>query len=400
MPQVSSMTTGLVIGAVVLLVGLLAYAGWRWVQRRMFDPPGVKAAAQALRTAGLAAPPLRDGLTTRSAAQALPYLLALLQTPGVALSGTAGNVIGAQGPGSHHAQQVQQTVLLAIHTDRRQLATCQPCERSGCQVSRAVIVPLVAAGRPVGALVVLANAAVGPYLVRAADETARFIATQLELADLDVSRADLARAEVRALRAQISPHFIYNALTTIAAFVRSDPDRARELLLEFADFTRYSFRQAGEFTTLADEMGNIEKYLTLERARFGDRLRVRWRVAPEVLGVVVPFLSIQPLVENAVRHGLAGRPGGGIVSVTAEDVGPDCLISVEDDGIGMDPESVGRDRDTEPTGSHLGLVNVDDRLRAAFGEDYGLVVETAPDAGTKVIVRLPKFAPGVSAHPS
>ena len=178
----------------------------------------------------------------------------------------------------------------------------------------------------------LTGSAVGPYLVRATDETARFITTQLELADLDVSRADLARAEVRALRAQISPHFIYNALTTIAAFVRSDPDRARELLLEFADFTRYSFRQAGEFTTLADEMGNIEKYLTLERARFGDRLQIRWRVAPEVLGVVVPFLSIQPLVENAVRHGLAGRPAGGTVAVTAEDAGPDCVISVEDDG--------------------------------------------------------------------
>ena len=205
-----------------------------------------------------------------------------------------------------------------------------------------MVVPLSAAGRPAGALVVLAGTAVGPFLVRATDETARFIATQLELADLAVSRADLARAEVRALRAQISPHFIYNALTTIAAFVRSDPDRARELLLEFADFTRYSFRQAGEFTTLADEMGNIEKYLTLERARFGDRLQIRWRVAPEVLGVVVPFLSIQPLVENAVRHGLAGRPGGGTVSVTAEDAGPDCVISVEDDGIGMDPEAIGR----------------------------------------------------------
>ena len=319
------MTTGLVIGAVVLLVGLLAYAGWRWVQRRMFDPPGVKAAAQALRTAGLAAPPLRDGLTTRSAAQALPYLLALLQTPGVALCGTDGDVLGAQGPGAHHAEQVQETVL---RRDARPTVANSPTADL-----RALGLPGEPGGRSSrwwqrdGRSVPWScwpNAAVGPYLVRAADETARFIATQLELADLDVSRADLARAEVRALRAQISPHFIYNALTTIAAFVRSDPDRARELLLEFADFTRYSFRQAGEFTTLADEMGNIEKYLTLERARFGDRLRVRWRVAPEVLGVVVPFLSIQPLVENAVRHGLAGRPGGGTVSVTAEDVGPDC----------------------------------------------------------------------------
>jgi two-component system LytT family sensor kinase len=200
----------------------------------------------------------------------------------------------------------------------------------------------------------------------------------LELADLDESRADLARAKIRALRAQNSPHFIYNALTTISAFIRSDPDRAGERLLEFADFTRYSFRQAGEFTTLADEMGNIEKYLTLERARFGDRLQVRWRVAPEVLGVVVPFLAIQALVEKAVRHGLAGRAECGTVSVTAQDAGPDCLISVEDDGIGMDPESVGRLEDTDPSGTHVGLNNVDDRLRAAFGQDYGLMVEDRP----------------------
>ena len=95
-----------------------------------------------------------------------------------------------------------------------------------------------------------------------------------------------------------------------------------------------------------------------------------------MLGVVVPFLSIQPLIENAVRLGLAGRPGGGTVSVTAEDAGPDCVISVEDDGIGMDPEAVGRHAVDDPLGSHVGLVNVDDRLRAAFGEDYGLVVET------------------------
>jgi two-component system LytT family sensor kinase len=396
---VNAALTGLLAGVVLLVVVVAVVFVLRWLRRRMLDPPGVKAAAQALRIAGLAGPPLREGLTSRSAAQALPHLLALLQTPGVALCGADGEVLGAQGPGAHHAEQVGDAVVTALRTDRRQLATCAACGRAGCTVARAVIVPLMAAGHAVGALVVLAGSPVGPYLVRATDETARFIVTQLELAELAVSRADLARAEVRALRAQISPHFIYNALTTIAAFVRSDPDRARELLLEFADFTRYSFRQAGEFTTLADEMGNIEKYLTLERARFGDRLHIRWRVAPEVLGVVVPFLSIQPLVENAVRHGLAGRPGGGTVSVTAEDVGPDCVISVEDDGVGMDPESVGRHREGERPGAHVGLVNVDDRLRAAFGEDYGLIVETAQDAGTKIIVRLPKFAPGVSVGP-
>ena len=115
-------------------------------------------------------------------------------------------------------------------------------------------------------------------------------------------------AELRALRAQISPHFIYNSLTAIASFTRTDPDRARELLLEFADFTRYALRRGGEFATLAEELRNIERYLVLEQARFGDRLRVSLRVAPEVLPVAVPFLVVQPLVENAVRHGLEAEP--------------------------------------------------------------------------------------------
>ena len=338
----NALLTGILVGVVVIALVMLSVFAGRWLRRRMLDPPGVRAAAQALRTAGLAAPPLREGLTVavRGAGAALSAGLAGDTRCRAVRAGRA--LLGAQGPGAHHADEVTETVAARSTPTGASWPAARRVVGPGCQVSRAVVVPLIAAGRSAGALVVLAGSAVGPYLVRATDETARFITTQLELADLDVSRADLARAEVRALRAQISPHFIYNALTTIAAFVRSDPDRARELLLEFADFTRYSFRQAGEFTTLADEMGNIEKYLTLERARFGDRLHIRWRIAPEVLGVVVPFLSIQPLVENAVRHGLAGRTGGGTVAVTAEDAGPDCLISVEDDGVGMDPEEVGR----------------------------------------------------------
>ena len=197
--------TGLLVGALLLVAVAAVLLLLRWLRRRMLDPPGVKAAAQALRTAGLAGPPLREGLTGRSAAQALPHLLALLETPGVALCAPDGAVIGAQGSGAHHAEQTRDAVLTALRTDRRQLATCTPCGRPGCTVARAVIVPLTAAGRAVGALVVLAGASVGPYLVRATDETARFIVTQLELAELAVSRADLARAEVRALRAQISP---------------------------------------------------------------------------------------------------------------------------------------------------------------------------------------------------
>jgi two-component system LytT family sensor kinase len=204
-------------------------------------------------------------------------------------------------------------------------------------------------------------------------------------------------AEVRALRAQISPHFVYNSLGAIASFVRTDPDRARELLLEFADFTRYSFRRHGEFTTLAEELRSVERYLLLEQARFGDRLQVTLNIAPEVLPVVVPFLCIQPLVENAVRHGLAGADDVGHLRIVAHDRGHECVVEVEDDGAGEDPEKVRRALAGDAELDSVGLGNVDARLRATFGDDYGLVVETAPGAGTKVVVRVPKFAPGVTA---
>jgi two-component system LytT family sensor kinase len=273
---------------------------------------------------------------------------------------------------------------------------------AGGQVPALVAQPLLPDDSGVdGVLVVVTSATPGPGMLGAVGEVARYATSQLELAELDASRARLDRAEVMALRAQISPHFVYNALNTIASFVRTDPDRARELILDFADFTRYSFRAAGPYTLLADELRNIDRYLTLERARFGAALDVKLQIAPEVLNVVVPFLALQPLVENAVRHGLAGRHGG-MISLIARDEGGDCVITVEDDGVGMDPETLRSAHadalmadGTGDQNAHVGLTNVDHRLRAAFGNDYGLVVETSLGSGTKVIMRVPKFRSGV-----
>jgi two-component system LytT family sensor kinase len=182
----------------------------------------------------------------------------------------------------------------------------------------------------------------------------------------------------------------------VATFDRTDPERARELLLEFADFTRYAFRRGGDFATLSDELRNTERYLVLEQARFGDRLRVSLRVAPEVLPVSVPFLVVQPLVENAVRHGLGADRETMTVSIVAADEGTTALLTVEDDGVGADPEVVRAALVGGQAG--VGLSNVDSRLRQVFGDRHGLVVETAPGAGTKVTLRIPKFAPGAHAH--
>ncbi len=360
-----------------------------------------RATFHTLHTAGLAAPSLREGLTTASAHRSARHLRALLGVPALALTDTT-SVLAWDGAGDHHRDQAGALAAVAVEqgvtgvADRSELA----CTRPGCPVRHAIVSPLVVDDRIVGTLQVFADHA-SAALVRATEEVGSWVSGQLELAELTTSRTRLAEAELRALRAQISPHFVYNSLNAIASFVRTDPDRARELLLEFADFTRYSFRRHGDYTTLAEELRSVERYLLLEQARFGDGLQVTLRIAPEVLPVAVPFLCLQPLVENAVRHGLEARADGsgpGLVSIVARDLDRECVIEVEDNGRGEDPERVRRALAGDAELDSVGLGNVDTRLRTTFGDDYGLVVETAPGAGTKVIVRVPKFAPGVQAQ--
>ncbi len=366
-------------------------------RRTQLGTEAERATFHALHTASLAAPPLRDGLTTSSAERSVKHLRALLGTPAVALTDTT-TLLAWDGIGSHHGHQVGHLLGQVLEHGRTRVVTGidLPCDVPACAVREALVNPLEVEGAIVGTLQVFAPQATAS-LARATEEVAAWVSTQLELAELDLSRTRLMEAEVRALRAQISPHFIYNSLGAIASFVRTDPDRARELLLEFADFTRYSFRQHGEFTTLAEELRSIERYLLLEQARFGDRLRVTLRIAPEVLPVAVPFLVVQPLVENAVQHGVERIDGPGHITIGARDADHECVIEVEDDGPGEDPERVRRALAGDTGTGSVGLANVDARLRNTFGEDYGLVVETAPGAGTKVIVRVPKFAPGVHA---
>ncbi len=364
-----------------------------------------RATFRALHQASLASPALREGLTVDSAERAIRHLRTLLGTPALAITDTA-TTLAWDGLGHHHSDQPAALAAALVDSSSSQSGSTRtvdraqlPCTVAGCPVRTGVISPLVVDDRVVGTVQAFATTPTAG-LVRATDEVAQWVSGQLELAELDANRNRLIEAEVRALRAQISPHFVYNSLGAIASFVRTDPDRARELLLEFADFTRYSFRRHGEFTTLADELRSIERYLLLEQARFGDRLRVTLNIAPEVLPVAVPFLCIQPLVENAVRHGLEAASGrSGHLRIAAYDRGHECVVEVEDDGVGEDPEKVRRALAGDAELDSVGLGNVDARLRTTFGDDFGLVVETAPGAGTKVIVRVPKFAPGVTPAP-
>ncbi|MFF8474211.1 sensor histidine kinase [Streptomyces sp. NPDC015414] len=388
------------LGTVVLAVaalGLFAlgaalgHAGARRQQENAADvgTPVERATFHTLHTASLAAPPLRAGLTPDTARKAARRLRPLLGTVALALADEE-SVLAWDGTGDHHRAAAAARLTHAARTRTFPLT----CPDAHCPVRWGVMVPLTVDGRAAGALAAFADQE-SAVVVRAAEEVARWVSVQLELVDLDRARSSVIEAEIRALRAQISPHFVYNSLASIASFVRTDPERARELLLEFADFTRYSFRRGGDFTTLAEELRSIEQYLELARARFGRRLEVTLRIAPEVLPVTLPFLCLQPLVENALKHGLEESVDRGRITITAEDEGTEARVVIEDDGVGMDPHRL-RDllRGRGGPSAGIGLSNVDMRLRQVYGDGHGLVIETGVGAGTKITVRLPKFHPG------
>jgi two-component system LytT family sensor kinase len=392
-----------VLSAAFIVLVLLGI-GYALYRRRDLGTSASRATFDTLHNASLAAPSLREGLTENGAERAVKHLRALLGTAAVALTDRS-RTLAVDGVSHNHATKaIEHAGRVLEHGTTVILGSREvSCGAPDCPVRVAVAAPVVDGEAVVGTLVAYGRDT-SAMLVRAVEEVARWVSGQVELASADAQRTQLLAAELRALRAQISPHFIYNSLTAVASFTRTDPDRARELLLEFADFTRYALRRGGEFSTLAEELRNTERYLVLEQARFGDRLRVSLRVAPEVLPVALPFLVVQPLVENAVRHGLEGHAEAVTVSISALDDGSDALLVIEDDGSGASPEVIraALERGGFAEGAHgsVGLGNVDARLRQVFGDSYGLVVETAPGAGTKVTFRVPKFAPGVRALPS
>jgi signal transduction histidine kinase len=201
-------------------------------------------------------------------------------------------------------------------------------------------------------------------------------------------------AELRALRSQINPHFLFNALTTIGYLIQAAPDRAVQTLMRLTSLLRAVLRSEGEFTTLGREVDLIESYLDIERARFEQRLQVHIDVPVTLRGAPVPALVLQPVVENAIKHGIAPLRHGGELIVTArleEGDGPgagELILQVEDTGRGATAEALAQGRR-----EGVGLNNVERRLAGHYGAAASLAIRSVPDQGTRVTIRLPAPQP-------
>ena len=266
-----------------------------------------------------------------------------------------------------------------------------------------IIVPLTVSERTVGTIKLYYRngGEINRTQMAIARGFAELLSSQLSVYELDRQAELTARAEVKALQAQINPHFLFNTLNTIAAFTRTDPTRARDLLREFSIFYRRTLEGTEAPIRLEDELEQTRRYLTIERARFGDD-RILWTddVEEGCEDIKVPAFIIQPIVENSVRHAM--REEGPLhIDVQVATDGEDVLIAVADDGVGMDEEVARRMLSDEsagsPTGSSKGtgiaLRNVADRVELFYGEGSGVEIMSKVGSGTCVTLRLVGVAP-------
>ena len=268
----------------------------------------------------------------------------------------------------------------------------RPTAERLARLGAAVAVPVTTGrGRPVGLLVLGRKARrLSVYNTEDVDRL-RAVAAQLavaveRLALLERERElvrQTAQAELAALRAQINPHFLFNALNTVAALVRDRPDEAEATVEHLAGLFRDVLTASGQASVpLRDEIRLVRRYLAVEGARFGDALSVEVDVADDVAGVPVPAFAVQTLVENAVKHGVERKRGGGAVTVRARAAASVLEVVVEDTGVGFVPGT--------PFG--VGLQNVADRLRLLYGDRARLDVQRT-SAGTRAVLLLPTETP-------
>ncbi|QNO15200.1 sensor histidine kinase [Alkalicella caledoniensis] len=350
-------------------------------------------AQKALKIANKTLPYFRHGLDYESAKWAVEIIHEYNESVAVAITDTT-QILGFIGLGEdHHKPGMEIKTILAkkvIESGNYSVGHTKyeiGCNHKKCKLSSAVMVPLKNKDMPIGSLVFFGKASHGisSIDIELATGLAQLFSTQIELSNIEKQKRDLNKAELRALQAQINPHFLFNAINTIVAFIRTKPDTSRELLIHLGDFFRKNLQRTNEFVSLNTEIEHVKSYLAIEKARFGDKLNVEFEIEKGEV-CLVPPLILQPLVENAIKHGLLPKKNGGNIKVSAVKGMKDMEITISDDGVGMSCSFNG----TKGTaGCGIGLSNVNERLINLYGEEYHLDIQSTDGQGTTIKMLIP-----------
>ncbi|MGE4292175.1 MAG: LytS/YhcK type 5TM receptor domain-containing protein [Desulfovibrio sp.] len=357
-------------------------------------------AQQILDIANMTVSHLRSGLNLESARQTALILHERVHVAAVAITDTR-NVLAHVGEGDDHhraaspikteaTREVLRTGLSRFITDRGGIG----CDVSDCPHTSAIIVPLSKAGQIVGALKFYGSETtpLNNTLYELGKGLGKLFSTQLELEDLRIKEQLLAHAEIRRLQAQINPHFLFNSLNTISAFCRTNAEKAQELMTDLSLYMRKNLDSSRGFIPLSDELAQVRSYLTIEQARFGERINVEWHIDETLTNWPIPPLIIQPLVENCIRHGFTNKVRGALVTISAVRCDGLLHVTVEDNGGGMDEAKVRsllKKSDLESCREGIGVRNCAQRLEQIYGPGCSLQIRSTPEQGTVVSFSIP-----------
>ena len=360
------------------------------------------AAELSLEIASRTLPYLRQGLTEASAVKTAQIIYELTKVDSVSITDAA-RVLAFVGAGDDHHRVGEAIMTQSTHKsiqEKRLVVMYTPEERgcpvADCPLKSGVVAPLFVHGDEVAGTIKLSRKeinGVSEVDIRLADGLAHLLSVQIQLAEGDKQKKMREKAEFKALQAQINPHFLYNTLNTIMSFCRTSPETARNLLAHLATLMQRCFDNRTEFISLKNEMDGIVAYLEIAKVRFGSRLAVDIDIDPTLEQAQIPPLTLQPLVENALDHGLFPKVSDCRLTINGRLTNEGMLLCIQDNGVGISPQKLaGLMTESE----RIGVKNVSQRLKSLYGEPYGLSIASHPDSGTQATIRIP-FESKVSA---
>ncbi|MDI9447259.1 MAG: histidine kinase [Bacillota bacterium] len=343
-------------------------------------------------------PFMRRGLNEETAQKTAEIILKISDVSAVAITDRE-KVLAYIGECSDHhkaggpiitypTKQAIATGELMIVKDKKGLN----CPVKNCTLQAAVIAPMKCKGEVAGTvkLYQTSQGNLQPSVIKLAVAVAQLLGLQMELAELDRQSQLVTIAELDALHAQINPHFLFNTLNAIITYSRTHPETARRLLIRLASFFRQALKRHGHFNSVKEEIEYVNTYIILEKARFREKLKIKRDLDPALYDYQVPVLTLQPLVENAIKHGVQPKVGPGTVEIIARLVNGEMLFIIRDDGVGISSDRMSKVfLPGYGSGNGVGLSNVHERLKSLFGEDYGLRITSEINKGTSVYVRIP-----------
>nr|WP_304216102.1 sensor histidine kinase [Fredinandcohnia onubensis] len=361
---------------------------------------GAVQAQKTLRIADKTLAYLRNGLN-RETAQAVCHIIQdEIQATAVSMTNT-NEILAHVGLGhDHHRSQMPiqtQITQEVIHNGKIVIANKKmiQCRDEDCPLGAAVIAPLKRREETIGTLKFYfrSEKEITPVVTELISGLSSLLSNQLEIAEADKAFQLAKEAEIKVLQAQISPHFLFNTLNTILSLVRRDPTKARKLLVSLSHFLRQNLSVTTQnVTTLEQELRQVRAYLEIEETRFVDKLKVSYKVEEAALYQHIPPLTLQPIVENAIKHGMKNRDGDFQVSISIQK-GNDCVyVKVEDNGMGMSKERASEICVTpikSEKGSGVALYNVNRRLTMHFGEKSALAIKSEVNKGTEIAFSIP-----------